>query len=74
MHASNEYSTMGEDAPKTFEQKLDRIEKIVSELQAGVALEKAVALFKEAKGLQRECETELNTAQDALKAMADDKS
>ena len=65
---------MSDAAPKTFEQKLDRIDAIVKELESGrVDLDRAVELFKEGKTLARECDTMLKSAQEQVgKAMADD--
>ncbi len=73
MHASNG-CTMPDAQKLTFEEKLDRIERIVKELQAGAPLEKAVALFKESQVLARECEAELKVAQEAIKSMGDGKT
>jgi len=51
-------------APKTFEEKLDRIDAIVKELESGrTDLERAIELFKEGKTLSRECEAMLKSAQ-----------
>jgi exodeoxyribonuclease VII small subunit len=51
-------------APKTFEEKLDRIDAIVKELEGGrTDLERAIELFKEGKTLSRECEAMLKSAQ-----------
>jgi exodeoxyribonuclease VII small subunit len=62
---------MSEDVPKTFEAKLERIDAIVKELEAGkVDLDRAIELFKEGKTLARDCETLLRNAQDQVdKAM-----
>jgi len=50
--------------PKTFEEKLDRIDAIVKELESGrTELERAIELFKEGKTLSRECEAMLKSAQ-----------
>lgn len=52
------------DGRSTFESKLERIDTIVKELEAGdTKLDRAVALFKEGKELARECESLLKTAQ-----------
>ena len=54
-------------APKTFEEKLDRIDAIVKELESGrTDLERAIELFKEGKALSRECETMLKSAQEQI--------
>lgn len=55
---------MSDRLPKTFEQKLARIDAIVRELEGGtVELQRATELFKEGKTLTRECEALLKTAQ-----------
>lgn len=55
---------MSDRLPKTFEQKLARIDAIVKELEGGtVELQRATELFKEGKLLVRECEALLKTAQ-----------
>jgi exodeoxyribonuclease VII small subunit len=63
---------MNDGAPKDFEQKLERIDAIVKELESGPKLERAIELFKEGKLLARECEAVLKSAQEQIdKAMAD---
>ena len=63
---------MSERIPKTFEEKLDRIDAIVRELEAGVDLDRAIALFKEGKTLTRDCEALLKNAQEQIdQAMAE---
>ena len=63
---------MAERVPKTFEEKLDRIDAIVKELEAGAELDRAIALFKEGRTLARECEVLLKNAQDQVdQAMAE---
>jgi exodeoxyribonuclease VII small subunit len=58
---------MNEHAPKTFEEKLDRIDAIVKRLESGrTDLEEAIALFKEGKLLTRECEALLKNAQEQI--------
>lgn len=54
------------DGTPTFEQKLDRIDAIVKELEGGVDLDRAIALFKEGKTLTRECEALLKSAQEQI--------
>jgi exodeoxyribonuclease VII small subunit len=55
---------MSDRLPKTFEQKLARVDAIVKELEGGtVELQRATELFKEGKILARECEALLKTAQ-----------
>jgi exodeoxyribonuclease VII small subunit len=63
---------MAERIPKTFEEKLDRIDAIVKELEGGAELDRAIALFKEGRTLARECEVLLKSAQEQIdQAMAE---
>jgi exodeoxyribonuclease VII small subunit len=64
---------MSDRLPKTFEQKLARIDAIVKELEGGtVELQRATELFKEGKTLARECEALLKSAQTQIdEAMAE---
>jgi exodeoxyribonuclease VII small subunit len=64
---------MAEIVPKTFEEKLDRVDHIVKELESGkIPLERAIELFKEGKALARDCETLLRSAQEKIdKTMSD---
>jgi exodeoxyribonuclease VII small subunit len=66
---------MSDRLPKTFEQKLARIDAIVKELEGGtVELQRATELFKEGKTLSRECEALLKSAQTQIdEAMAEPK-
>jgi exodeoxyribonuclease VII small subunit len=66
---------MSDRLPKTFEQKLARIDAIVKELEGGtVELQRATELFKEGKTLARECEALLKSAQTQIdEAMAEPK-
>ena len=58
---------MTDGAPKTFEEKLDRIDVIVKELEGGrVELDRAIELFREGKVLAAECETMLRAAQEQV--------
>jgi len=68
MRASNGCSrTMSDGAPQSFEEKLERIDAIVKELEAGrTDLDRAIALFKEGKTLTRECEALLRNAQEQV--------
>jgi len=60
---------MNDSAPKTFEARLERIDAIVKELEGGkVALDRAIALFKEGKILVGECNADLHVAQEAIDA------
>lgn len=63
---------MAEQKQGAFEQKIERLESIVKELESGnVELDRAVALFKEGKTLSDECEKLLKGAQsDIDKAMS----
>lgn len=63
---------MPDRVPKTFEEKLDRIDAIVKELEAGADLDRAIALFKEGRTLARDCEVLLKSAQEQIdQAMSD---
>jgi exodeoxyribonuclease VII small subunit len=53
-----------DSAPKTFEEKLARMDQIVKDLESGNApLEKAIELYAEGKKLAAECEAMLKSAQ-----------
>jgi len=64
---------MSDAVPQSFEQKLDRIDAIVKQLESNtVPLDKAVELFQEGKKLAAECEALLKNAQATLdKAMGE---
>jgi exodeoxyribonuclease VII small subunit len=64
---------MTDGAPASFEQKLERIDAIVKELEGGrVELDRAIALFQEGKKLSAECESLLKAAQETVdRAMSD---
>ncbi len=58
---------MSDATPKTFEEKLERIDAIVKELESGrTDLDRAIVLFKEGKTLTRECEALLKSAQEQI--------
>ncbi len=57
---------MPDRIPNTFEEKLDRIDAIVKELEGGADLDRAIALFKEGRALARECEVLLKSAQEQI--------
>lgn len=66
---------MADRVAKTFEEKLDRIDAIVKELEGGTELDRAIALFKEGRTLARECEVLLKNAQEQVdQAMAEPSS
>lgn len=66
---------MSDGSPKKFEEKLDRIDAIVKELESGRAdLDRAIALFKEGKTLTRECEVLLKSAQEQIDRASRDES
>jgi exodeoxyribonuclease VII small subunit len=66
---------MNNGVPKTFEEKLERIDAIVKELETGrVELDRAIELFKEGKVLARECETLLRSAQEQVDRAMNDAS
>ena len=58
---------MSNGVPKSFEEKLERIDAIVKDLEGGkIELDRAIELFKEGKTLARECETLLRGAQELV--------
>ncbi len=58
---------MSSRLPRTFEEKLARIDAIVKELEGGaVELQRAAELFKEGKVLARDCEALLKSAQQQI--------
>jgi len=64
---------MSNGVPKSFEEKLERIDVIVKELESGkVELDRAIELFKEGKVLARECETILRGAQEQVDRVMND--
>ena len=72
---SNEFATMTDATPRSFEEKLDRIDAIVKELESGrTDLDRAIALFKEGKSLTRECEAMLKSAQEQIDRASRDES
>ena len=57
---------------RTFEERLERLKKIVSSLERGsLPLEDGVALFKEGKILAEECAGQLSLARNEVKIVAD---
>ena len=55
---------MSTEEKQTFEQSMDRLEKIVSLLERGDApLEQAMALFEEGAGILRRCSALLDEAE-----------
>jgi exodeoxyribonuclease VII small subunit len=62
---------MSDGVAQSFEEKLDRIDAIVRELETGrTGLDRAVQLFKEGKKLARECEQMLKDAQTQIDGAA----
>jgi exodeoxyribonuclease VII small subunit len=59
---------MSNEKPAGFEEKLERIDAIVRELESGVKLDRAIELFKEGKTLAAECEAELKSSQAIIDA------
>jgi exodeoxyribonuclease VII small subunit len=63
LHSGVEYFVWSEPLPK-FEECLDRLEKIVSEMEKGdIPLERALALFEEGVKLSNSCRGELEAAE-----------
>ena len=60
---------MNSEGPGTFEEKLDRIDGIVRELESGtVKVDRAIELFKEGKTLAAQCEALLKSSQEQIDA------
>jgi len=60
---------MSNEKPGGFEEKLERIDAIVRELESGnVKLDRAIELFKEGKTLAAECEALLKSSQAQIDA------
>ncbi len=63
------------DGELSFEKKLQRLEKIVDTLEAGnVPLEDSLKMFEEGVGLIRSCQTILNTAEQKIQKLVEDKN
>ena len=59
------------EAPQTFEAKLTRIEAIVKELEGGQPdLDRQLALYREGKTHERECDVLLKNAEKELERAA----
>ena len=66
---------MSNENPATFEEKLERIDAIVRELESGnVKLARAIELFREGKALTAECEALLKSSQEQIDAAMGDPS
>ena len=59
---------MSSEGPPKFEEKLERIDAIVRELESGVQLDRAIELFKEGKALVTQCEALLKSSQEQIDA------
>jgi exodeoxyribonuclease VII small subunit len=60
---------MSNEKPAGFEEKLERIDAIVRELESGnVKLDRAIELFKEGKALVAQCEALLKSSQEQIDA------
>lgn len=54
----------------SFEKKLNRLEEIVKEMESGdMALDKSLKSFEEGVKLSRECQKELNEAEQKVKKL-----
>ena len=71
----NESTPVTSTTPKSFEEKLVRIDAIVKALESGnVELARATELFREGKALARECDTLIKSAQEEIdRAIAPDR-
>ncbi|MGH6961964.1 MAG: exodeoxyribonuclease VII small subunit [Dongiaceae bacterium] len=57
--------------PETFEACLDRLEKIVKELESGnLPLERALELFEEGMSLSENCRRQLDSAESRIEILA----
>ena len=57
---------------KSFEQSLDRLEKLVSKMESGdIALEKSMELFEEGMNLINDCQSQLNKADQRIQKFID---
>jgi len=66
-------STKKEGAKRTFEQSLDRLEKIVDSLERGeTPLENAIELYEEGIALSKECMETLSKAELKIKKLSKD--
>jgi len=59
---------MNSEEPRSFEEKLERIDAIVRELEGNVKLDRAIELFKEGKALVVQCEALLKSSQEQIDA------
>jgi exodeoxyribonuclease VII small subunit len=59
---------MNSEEPRSFEEKLERIDAIVRELEGNVKLDRAIELFKEGKTLVAQCEALLKSSQEQIDA------
>ncbi|HUN28163.1 MAG TPA: exodeoxyribonuclease VII small subunit [Alphaproteobacteria bacterium] len=59
---------MNSEEPRSFEEKLERIDAIVRELEGNVKLDRAIELFKEGKALVAQCEALLKSSQEQIDA------
>ncbi|MCC7403663.1 MAG: exodeoxyribonuclease VII small subunit [Bdellovibrionales bacterium] len=54
----------------SFEKKLDRLEKIVKEMEEGeLTLDKSLKIFEEGVQLARECQAQLSEAEQKVKVL-----
>jgi exodeoxyribonuclease VII small subunit len=57
--------------PATFEEAIERLEALVSEMETGdIPLEKSLLAFEEGQRLIKFCEQKLKTAEESLKQLA----
>jgi len=62
-----------ENEEPTFEQAIDRLEEIVSALEAGEkSLEEAIALFEEGARLSQLCQEKLSAAQGKIEKLVEE--
>ncbi|WP_237559991.1 exodeoxyribonuclease VII small subunit [Desulfohalovibrio reitneri] len=64
----------GKEAPRSFEEGLERLEKIVEALEKGeTSLEEGVALYKEGLSLATDCRARLEKARHEVRVFQDGK-
>ncbi len=63
---------MAKDSPKTFEDRVERLQVIITALEKGdVQLEQSVALYKEGMQLAKSCRKQLDKARHEITLFAD---
>ena len=67
------YKIKGDNMTKSFEEKLEELEKLVKQLESdNVPLKEAVELYTQANILLKECNTELNDTKATIQKISED--